>query len=54
MLPDLAAFFDDVSSAGAIFLLFVGLLTGFGLHDLIVNLWSMFTQWYAAEHGQPR
>lgn len=50
MLPDIAAFFGDVTPQGAVGLLVIGLLTGFGFHDLVVNTIAMASQWYATRH----
>lgn len=50
MLGDLEGFFGDVTPQGACVLLLVGLLTGFGLHDIIVWGWTTAFQWYAAKH----
>lgn len=40
-------FFGDVTPAGAIVLLLVGLLTGFGLHDVIA---AGLGWWYGGKH----
>lgn len=48
MLGDLTGFFGDVTPWGAVALMGVGLLTGFGLHDVAVALW------YVVRHDRSR
>ena len=54
MLVDISHFFGDVTPQGAIVLLLVGLLTGFGLHDVIAVLWNCAAHrgvnWYGGKH----